>query len=94
MTGKTQPSPPKIKSILFVPRTEGGELLKKLRVEESKLADITGYRVKLVERPGTQISRILCQKNLWSGEDCGRTDCQVFGDGEEGGGAEVATREA
>ena len=24
----------------------------------------------------------------------GRTDCQVFGDGEEGGGAEVATREA
>ena len=28
------------------------------------------------------------------GEGCGCTDCQVFGDGEEGGGAEVATREA
>ena len=40
------------------------------------------------------LSRILCQRNPWSGEDCGRTDCQVFGDGEEGGGAEVATREA
>ena len=84
-SGKARP-PPQIKSVLFVPRTEGGELLQRLREEERKLADISGYRVKLVERPGTQISRILCQRNPWAGDDCGRPDCLVCGDGEEGGG--------
>ena len=76
----------KIKSVLFVPRTERGELLRRLREEETKLADITGYRVKLVERSGTQLSRILCQKNPWAGQDCGRADCLVCGDSEVGGG--------
>ena len=76
----------KIKSVLFVPRTERGELLRRLREEESKLADITGYRVKLVERSGTQLARILCQRNPWAGQDCGRPDCLVCGDSEVGGG--------
>ena len=60
----------KIKAVLFVPRSEKGELLSRLKEEEAKLADITGYRVKLVESSGTQLSRILCQRNPWAGEDC------------------------
>ena len=34
-----------IKSVLFVPRTDGGELLKRLRKKEADIAEITGYRV-------------------------------------------------
>ena len=39
-----------------------------------------------MERSGTQLSRILCQRNPWAGEDCSRPDCLVCGDGEAGGG--------
>ena len=84
---KRKPGPQlEIKSVMFVPRSEKGELLKRLKEEESKLADLTGYRVRLVERSGTQLSRILCQRNPWAGEDCSRPDCLVCGDGEAGGG--------
>ena len=76
----------KIKAVLFVPRSEKGELLSRLKEEEAKLADITGYRVKLVKSSGTQLSRILCQRNPWAGQDCGRPDCLVCGESEVGGG--------
>ena len=64
---KSDPQNKKIKAVLFVPRTERGELLSRLKEEEAKLTDITGYRVKLVESPGTQLSRILCKRNPWAG---------------------------
>ena len=83
---KSNPEKKKIKAVLFVPRTEKGELLNRLREEEIKLADTTGYRVKLVESSGTQLARILCQRNPWAGQDCGRPDCLVCGESEAGGG--------
>ena len=83
---KSDPQNKKIKAVLFVPRTERGELLSRLKEEEAKLTDITGYRVKLVESSGTQLSRILCKRNPWAGQDCGRPDCLVCGEGEAGGG--------
>ena len=83
---KSDPQNKKIKAVLFVPRTERGELLSRLKEEEAKLTDITGYRVKLVESPGTQLSRILCKRNPWAGQDCGRPDCLVCGEDDAGGG--------
>ena len=65
------------KSLLFVPRTKGGELAKRLRTEEDTLAKITGYRVKIVERGGTMVKRVVHKSNLWSGKDCDREDCPI-----------------
>ena len=65
----------KVRSLLFVPYTEGGELARRLREEEEKLADVTGYKVKIVERAGQPLKRILHKSNPWEGEDCGRDNC-------------------
>ena len=75
---------PEIKSVLFVPRTEGGELIKRLRKKEAELAEITEYRVKLVERSGTQIRKILCKKNPFAGQNCFREYCMICKEGGKG----------
>ena len=74
------------KSILFVPRTKGGELAKRLRKEEEVLAQVTGYKVKIVERSGKMLKRILHRSNPWAGEDCQREDCSVCQGAEENSG--------
>ena len=48
-----------------------------LREEELKLTEITNYRVKIQEMNGTQIRRILCQKNPFKGLHCNRHSCMV-----------------
>ena len=73
-----------VKAVLFVPRTRGGELAARLRKEEEKLAQLTGYKVKIVERTGVQVKRILCKTNPWAGESCQRQGCLICT--EEGGG--------
>ena len=83
-----------IKSILFVPRTKGGELAARLRKEEETLGKMTGYRVKVVERSGKMVKRMLHKSNSWAGEDCGREDCLVCAHqgGEEGGAGDCKRR--
>ena len=53
--------------VLFVLRNKRGELLNRMKEEETKLVDITGNRLKLVVSSGTQLSRILCQRILGLG---------------------------
>ena len=38
-------------------------------------------RVKIIERVGTSLESILCSKNPWSQEMCGRRDCHVCKEG-------------
>ena len=64
-----------MKSVLFVPHTPGSELAKRLRREEERVSSVAGYRVKIVERTGSQIRRMLCKKNPFSGLPCGREKC-------------------
>ena len=85
-----KPNYAKIRSLLFVPRTNGGELARRLRKEEENLAEMTGYRVKIVERSGTQMRRVLCSKNPWAGEHCQRENCLVCN--QEGGGGDCKRR--
>ena len=66
-----------VKAVLFVPRTKGGELAKRLRTEEENLEGITGYRLKIVERSGKQVRREFCKSNPWAGTPCQRTGCLV-----------------
>ena len=72
-------------TVLFVPKTPGGILAKLMREAEEEIEKLTGDRVKVVERAGTMIKRILSKSNPWAGESCGRTECLVCRY-EEGGG--------
>ena len=60
---------------MFVPHTTGSGLAKALRRNEEYLQEITGNRVKIVEKSGTKIEDILTKTDPWKGLDCGRTNC-------------------
>ena len=60
---------------MFVPRTRGGTLASMIREKEYKLEELTGYRIKVVEKSGMMILRTLHQTNPWGDEDCEREDC-------------------
>ena len=66
---------PKTISVLFVPRTENGELARRLRQAEEEMSAITGDKIKIVERAGRKLKSILLTANPWSGGWCGRVDC-------------------
>ena len=81
---KNQKTIPKVKSVLFVPRSTGSKLCKMLRAEEQKLTEVTGYKIKIVERSGDQIRRILCKQDPFEGAPCGRDHCMVCKPGGKG----------
>ena len=62
---------------MFVPRTKGDLLAKRLRLKEEKLAEITGYKIKIVERAGKKAERLVHKSNPWEGADCQREKCAI-----------------
>ena len=48
-----------VKAVMFVPFTVGSELAKRLREAEAKLQEMTGYRLKIVERSGLKLEDLL-----------------------------------
>ena len=64
-----------VKAIMFVPYTEGSELAKRLRDAENKLQDMTGYKMKIVERSGLKLEEMLHKADPWQWQDCGRDRC-------------------
>jgi hypothetical protein len=56
---------------MFVDKTAGGELARRLQEVENRLGAITGYGNKIIETSGSQLRRLL----PWSGRDCGRLSC-------------------
>ena len=62
-------------SVMHVPSSKNGSLLKMLTKAEPRLAKITGYQLKYVEKPGRNLS------NMFSVEisqtKCYRSDCAV-----------------
>ena len=48
-----------VKAVLFVPYTHGSRLAKRLREAEMKLEELTGYRLKIVERGGRRLEDML-----------------------------------
>ena len=74
------------KTVLFVPRTPGGELVTRLRKAEQEISRITGETIKIVEKAGTMIKRLVHKANPWAGENCGRPDCLVCHLGQDVGG--------
>ena len=63
-------------TVLFVNQTPNGILAKRLQKVENDISKLTGDRVKIVERGGTSIRKILVKSNPWAGGSfCGRENC-------------------
>ena len=68
---------------MFVEQTMGGAFQKKLQQAEDRIAEVVGYRVRIVEQAGTQLCRLLPSTNPWSGSHCGCSTCYTCGQGGE-----------
>ena len=64
-----------VKSVIFVPHTRNSGLARDLKEKENKLQEVTGDKVKIVERAGKKLENIIAGKDPWKGKDCGRTNC-------------------
>ena len=72
---KDKDSPPETVCVMFVYQTPFGELAKRLQKVENDIAKVSGKRVKIVERSGTMVMRLLHKSNPWAGGNCGRDKC-------------------
>ena len=70
---------------MFVPYTPNSELAKELRKVEHMMEAMSGMRIKIVEKSGVQLKRILVKTNPWAGTDCLREDCLLCQTREETG---------
>jgi hypothetical protein len=61
-------------TVVFVPSTKGSTLIKSLRDEEDRIAEITGFRIKYQEAGGSVLTNAF-DKNLGKGLHCGRPAC-------------------
>ena len=61
--------------MLFVEQTKNGMLAKMFRDQEMRLAELTGFKVKITEMNGTAVKNILHDPNPWALARCSRPDC-------------------
>ena len=73
--GEKSPTDVPTETVIFVPHTVGSGLAKELKSKEEKLKDLTGERVKIVERSGMKLEDLVAGKDPWRGGDCGRPNC-------------------
>ena len=48
-----------------------------MREKEVRLKDITGHKIKIVEKSGMKLEDIIAGKNSWRGADCRRPNCFI-----------------
>ena len=65
------------KSVLFVPPTPGGLLVKRLKKREEELNKDNEERIKIVEKAGTKMGNILTQKNPFKKSKCKEDWCPL-----------------
>ena len=77
LKGKIEQKPDvsSIKAAMFVTYTPGSSLAKELRECEYKMENLTGHRIKIVEKSGLKLEDLLTQANPWKGELCERAGC-------------------
>merc|ERR1712242_529095 len=77
---KQKEEPKEIDTVMFVSHTPGDLLAKNLQKAEDKFVEKRpGGKVKMVSRGGTALQNVLCNKNPWQKEGCGRHNCFVCG---------------
>ena len=63
-TGQEQKE--QVKAVMFVPYTAvGSELARRMRQAESTLQEMTGFRLKIVERSGRKLEDMLHKSDPW-----------------------------
>jgi hypothetical protein len=73
----------RISTVMFVEFTKGGSLQKSIREFVDRITPMLGFRMRVTEKGGTQLGSLLSNKNLWSGQPCGRQKCKPCGQEEE-----------
>jgi len=68
------------KSVIFVPATPDSQLKKELEQDINE----SGVKIKVAERAGTSMKRILQRSNPFKRKTCGREDCLVCSTGGKG----------
>ena len=72
-------------TVMFVPSTPGGELMKALKETDRDFRKGTKIKpIKFVERAGVSIADMLVESNPWGDRKCGRDKCFICR-GEKGG---------
>jgi hypothetical protein len=66
----------RISTVMFVEFTKGGSLQKSVREVVDRITPMLGFRIRVTEKGGTQLGSLLSNKNLWSGQPCGRKKCK------------------
>ena len=64
-----------MKVVMYISFTNHSGLSSKLREADHTMGELTGYKLKIVERAGTKLEDLLTKSNPWQGIDCGRTSC-------------------
>ena len=67
-------TPPPTCAPLFVLRTPGGSLARKLRNVEAELCKVTRRTIKVVEKSGPTVRELLLTSDSWENEPCDRQD--------------------
>ena len=85
-------------TVMFLPNTKGGILLKKMKENEEKLAAMTGFKVSYTETAGTKLGRIF-SLDLAKDQPCGRpvekcSQCNTWGEGKPNCKARCITYES
>ena len=80
---KSSKQPVPTTTVLFVEQTKGGELAKRLREAEERLARLTGWKVRIVEKSGRSMKQMLVKSNPWAGGMCERSECHPCKSGNE-----------
>lgn len=62
-------------TVMFVERTAGGTLVKRLRAQERDFYKFSSKKVKYVERNGTQVQAMLTSPDPWGQALCERESC-------------------
>ena len=65
-----------VKAAMMVPHTKNSEMAKRIKASEFSMEEISGWRMKIVEKAGIKLQDMLTSSDPWSGEDCGR-DCML-----------------
>ena len=81
--GKSSPKQVKVTTVLFVEFSRGGSLQKTLREVVDRLKPMLGFSIRIAEKGGTALGSLLSNKNLWSGNPCGRGSCKPCAQVEE-----------
>ena len=70
-------------TVLFVEYSKDGELASSMKELTKRLSEVTGFKVKVVERAGGALRDQFPTTTLWDGSSCDRMDCTTCNQGAE-----------